>query len=303
MRRRLVWVGLMLLVAAGALAGPVEYAMQTEHFRILYPEGQYEKAEVVAQAAEAAIDPLCGALDIEFGEMVEIRLFTSRTEMFATFGAEPRPYVMGLALPKRSQILLGVVGDDPLARTTTHELAHIMLYRKFGSEMPADQPRWLHEGVAQIASAKLSTDQGRVLGRAAVGDELMDIEQMELAFAGTSEQVALAYAQAYTLVQYLHHLRPEGGIAALVSNLSTTGDLDRAFIRTYGRTKAEIEATWLAQTRTQYLSAGIPLSGEFLIFGAMAVLFIVAVVIQSRRRAAIRLRLQEEEELHDLLDQ
>jgi len=303
MRRRFVWVGLILLVAAGAVLGHSEYAMQTEHFRISYSEGQYEKAEVVAQAAEAALDPLCASLDIEFDEIVEIRLFTSRTEMFATFGAEPRPYVMGLALPQRSQILLGIVGDDPLARTTAHELAHIMLYRKFGSEMPADQPRWLHEGVAQIASEKLSVNQGRILGRASVADELMDIQQMEQAFAGTSEQVALAYAQAYTLVQYLHHLRPEGGIAALVSNLSTTGDLDRAFIRTYGKTKAEIEATWLAQTRAQYLSAGVPLSGELLIFGAMAVLFIVAVVIQTRRRAAMRLRMQEEEELQRLLDE
>ncbi len=300
-RRTWIWAGLMVLVAAEVLAGQAQHAMQTQHFRILYPEGQYEKAQVVAEAAEAAVEPLCASLDIQFEDMVEIRLFASRTEMFATFGAKPRPYVMGLALPQRNQILLGIVGDDALARTTTHELAHIMLYRKFGSETPSDQPRWLHEGVAQIGSAKLSMAQRQVLGRAAVADELMDIAAMEQAFAGTSEQVALAYAQAYTLVQYLHYLRPQGGIAALVVNLSTTGDLNRAFIRTYGKTQTQIETAWLAQARSQYLSAGVPLSGELLIFAAMAILFIAVIAIQMRRRAAIRRRMQEAEELYELL--
>ncbi len=298
--KRLIRVVSAILLAAAAL-GQSDYAMQTEHFRVLYPEGRYDKAEVVAQAAEDALGPLSASLDVQLPGVITVRLFNTRTEMFATIGSKPQPYVMGLALPETNRILLGIVGDESLARTTAHELAHIMLFAKFGSEMPADQPRWLHEGIAQFAAGKLTEDQQRVLGEVAVSGELLSIAEMERAFSGDSQQVALAYAQALTLTQYLHQLRPQGGIAALVANLTTTGDLNRALIRTYGMTQAAIEAEWLTQTRARYLSAGIPLSSELLVWAAMGLLFIVAIVVQTRRRAAIRRRLQEEEALRQPL--
>jgi len=144
-------------------------------------------------------------------------------------------------------------------------------------------------------------DQKRVLGHAAVANELMDIAATEQAFSGTSQQVALAYAQSYTLVEYLHGLRPRGGIGAFIENLSITADLDRAMIRTYSMTRGEIEREWLQRIRSEYLNAAFPPHAELVIFAAMALLFLGVVVVQKRRRAAIRRRMMIEEEEYKLL--
>jgi hypothetical protein len=296
-----------LTVAVLFLCAPIaawgNHWLQTDNFMVNYPQDHYAIASAVAQASEMAIGDLCAALDMEFGEPVTIRLFKTRTEMFAALGEAPRPFVMGLALPERSLILVGIVGEDEMLRTVTHELAHIVLHRKFGTAHPADQPRWLHEGFAQLASAKLAPDQAALLGQAAVANTLLDIEQMEQAFSGTSEEAALAYAQAFTLVRYLHEMKHRGGIADLVTDLSSTGDLDRAFVRTYGLTRQQIEGEWLAQIRGEYLVAGMPLSTELLIGSIMGSLFLIGVIVQVRRRKAIRRRMEEEERLQGLWDE
>ncbi len=303
MKRVVICVWAVVVVSAAVMAGehgPGVHFMQTEHFRLSYPSGYRGKASLVARVAESALVVLTGSLDVELEDDVEIHLFETRTAMFAWLGREPQAYVMGLAVPGRNAILLGIVKDEPLARTTAHELAHIVLFEKFGSMHPAEQPRWLHEGLAQLAAGELTADQRSLLGQASVGNELMGIAEMELGFGGDHKQTGLAYAQSFTLVEYLQELRPQGGIAALVANLEDTGDLNRAMIRTYKKTQAQIEAQWLSRIRAEYLKAGLPLSADLMVWAGMGVLFIIAIIVQCRRRAAIRKRLAEEEELREL---
>ncbi len=285
----------MLVLLVGAIAWSGEHRLKTEHFLIEYPDGALEKALQVGRDLESALPTLAGSMDVTLREPVRVRLFWTRLEMYDAIGGEPRPYVMGLADGSRNQILLGLFGTESLRQTAEHELAHIVLHHRFGDMHPADQPRWLHEGFAQLATQELTVAQRQVLGEAAVSNTLLDIDQMEQAFSGKAAEVALAYAQAHTLVAYLHELRPQGGLAELAKNLEQTGNLDRAFIRTYGMSRQEIEDQWLRAARSEHLAAGIPMSVELTIFAAMALLFIVTMVSVNRRRAAIRERLREQE--------
>jgi len=104
------------------------YSMQTEHFRVHYPAAHSAKAEVVAQAAEIALLPLTSSLDVELNQIIDITLFESRTAMFETLGSPIKPGVMGLALPERGEILIGIVDDESMARTPAHEVAHIIIH-------------------------------------------------------------------------------------------------------------------------------------------------------------------------------
>ena len=293
-RRPALLLPLLLLASA---SGPraEQHAMSTEHFVIEYPPDEIEKARLVADALEDALPTLAGSMDVTLKQQVRVRLFRTRRQMYEAIGGEPRAFVMGLADGAGNQILLGLFGTESLRQTAQHELAHIILHHRFGQMHPADQPRWLHEGFAQLASQELSPGQRQILGEAVRGDRLLDIEAMELAFNGASEEVALAYAQAFTLVSYLHGLRPDGGLAELARTLEQTGDLERAFIRTYGLTRQQIEQQWLREVRDVHLGSGMPLSVELGIFAAMAVVFLITLVSVNRRRAAIRQRLQDEE--------
>ncbi|MFO7947584.1 MAG: peptidase MA family metallohydrolase [Armatimonadota bacterium] len=290
------WIIAALLCVVSCVYGSDRYSLQTDHFRLYYPPQRTEKAEVVANALEGALDPLSHAMDVELQGRVRVELFETRTAMFEAANLKIKPGVMGLALPSRNTILLGIVADTPLERTAVHELAHLVLYEKFGRDGIVSQPRWLHEGFAQLGAGELTASQRTILGDAAVGGQLMRLDELEEAFSGDSAEVGLAYAQSFTLVQYLNGLRPRGGLAQFVENLSLTGNQDRAFIRTYGKTRAEIEEEWLKQIRSRYLEAGLPHWTEAAIFGSMVLVFIVALIVQNRRRTAIRERLAEEEE-------
>ncbi len=293
--KRLALVLPVLMLACASALRAEQHAMSTEHFIIQYPPDAIEKARLVADALEDALPTLAGSMDVTMNQQVRVRLFRTRKQMYEAIGGEPRAFVMGLADGAGNQILLGLFGTESLRQTAQHELAHIVLHHRFGQMHPVDQPRWLHEGFAQLASQELSPGQRQVLGDAVRGDRLLDIDAMELAFKGNSEEVALAYAQAFTLVSYLHGLRPDGGLAELAKSLEQTGDLERAFIRTYGLSRQQIEQQWLREVRDAHLVSGMPLSAEIAIFAAMAVLFLLTLVIVNRRRAVIRRRLQEEE--------
>jgi len=293
-KRLALLLPVLLFTAASGLRAE-QHAMSTEHFIIEYPPDAVEKARLVADALEDALPTLAGSMDVTLDEQVRVRLFRTRKQMYEAIGGEPRAFVMGLADGEGNQILLGLFGTESLRQTAQHELAHIILHHRFGQMHPADQPRWLHEGFAQLASQELSPGQRQVLGEAVRGKQLLDIDAMELAFGGTSQEVALAYAQAFTLASYLHGLRPDGGLAELARTIEQTGDPDRAFIRTYGLTREQIEQQWLREVRDVHLGSGMPLSVELAIFAGMAVVFLITLVSVNRRRAAIRQRLQQEE--------
>lgn len=294
MKRPVLSATILVFVAVSGLRAE-QHAMATKHFVIEYPEDAVEKARLVADALEDALPTLAGGLDVTLDQPLRVRLFRTRKEMYEAVGGEPKVLVMGLADPERNQILVGLFGNESLRQTAQHELAHIILHRRFGQMHPSEQPRWLHEGFAQLASQELSPGQRQVLGDAVVGRRLLDIDGLEAAFAGTSEEVALAYAEAFTLVSYLHGLRPDGGLAELAGNLEQTGDLDRALIRTYGFDRAHIERQWLRSVRDEHLASGLPISIELSIFAIMAALFLITLVVVNRRRAAIRQRLREQE--------
>ncbi len=136
-----------------------------------------------------------------------------------------------------------------------------------------------------------------MLGQAVRERRLIRLADLEAAFRGNREQVALAYAQSYTLVRYLYELQPGGGLGDFLENLALTNDVNRALLRTYGKTAPELEAAWLQQVRDEYRGHGWDLVTESLIFGAMALLFVVVYLISLRRRREIRERLQEEDNL------
>ena len=113
--------------------------------------------------------------------------------------------------------------------------------------------------------------------------------------------MALAYAESYTLVRYLHELQPGGGLAGFLRNLALTGDVDRALLRAYREPADRLQTQWLTQVRQDYLKHGLDPVVPSLIFGLSALLFVVVYAASLRRRRRIRERLQEEERLRRML--
>lgn len=290
--------GLLLALTVGALAQ--SRGLERDGVTVYYQARDEQFARVALDAAVAALPRLEGALQLTPKSPAArraIRIDIARTQQeFDALAGEPmKPWVQGVALPGR-HVVVQTLAPANMKVVVAHELTHVLL-DEVADQLHAEPPRWLHEGLAKYSTEDFNENDREVLGKAIVERRLVDLHHLDDAFSGTRDQMALAYAESYTLVRYLHELQPGGGIALFLRNLALTNDVDRAVLRTYGEPADKLQAAWLMQVRQEYLKHGLDLASESLIFAFMALLFLGVYLISRHRRRLIREHLQEEERL------
>jgi hypothetical protein len=292
----LVLAGLATAVAAQSGLRSLRDAGVTVYFQ----ERDERFAVVALEAAVAALPTLEVALlesppRPDERPSISIQVVRSMDEFNRIVGQPMKPWTQGVALPGR-RIVVQTLAPVTMKVVVAHELTHVIL-DEVAERLDVEPPRWLHEGLAKLSTQDFTENDREVLGQAVREGRLIRLADLETAFGGNREQVALAYAESYTLVRYLYELQPGGGLGSFLKNLALTGEVNRALLRTYGKTAAELEAAWLQQVRDEYRGHGWDLVTESLIFAVMALLFVVVYLISLRRRREIRERLQEEDHL------
>lgn len=115
-------------------------------------------------------------------------------------------------------------------RVLTHELAHAVIHAK----TRGDCPRWLHEGLAQLAEGRaLSPAQRREVATRLSGAEPVDWE------AGS-----FSYPLALSFVQFLEARRGRPALIAVLNLLGEGRGIERALRETYGEDSAGLMARW-----------------------------------------------------------
>lgn len=237
-RTRLIATFFILLSStASAIAPNVKwYQIETEHFEIVYPEGQKELADVVATKAEEAYRLVTLALHWSPKGKTRIRILDDRDESNAY--ASPMPYNQIVVFPRLPRELSQLdCYDDWLKMLLIHEYTHIVhmdmvrgpyqVTRKiFGRiSLPnAVWPMWMIEGLAVYQETML-TSGGRlrsplvdmVLRAAIVEGEFPTIDQISVfpnRYPGSSlpylvggkfhEWIANTYGDRYPELAYIH---------------------------------------------------------------------------------------------------
>lgn len=299
--RAAVLAGLLITLAIAAQAQL--RGLERDDITVYYQPRDEEFARVALDAAVAALPRLEGALQVapqrpKKRQPIRIDVVRTRKELDQIVGAPMKPWVQAVALPGR-HIVVQTLAPANMKLVVAHELTHVLL-DQVADQLGMEPPRWLHEGLAKYSTEDFTENDREVLGKAIVERRLIDLHHLDEAFSGNREQMALAYAESYTLVRYLHELQPGGGIALFLRNLALTDDVDRALLRTYGTPADKLQAAWRMQVQQEYLSHGLDLATEGVIFALMALLFIGVYLITRHRRRLIRERLQEEERLRGM---
>ena len=292
------WVGVSLLaaliVAGGAWADDQRWAMGDDRALVRYWPENEDKARLALEAADTAVTSLEGELNMRLAKRINIDVARSHHEFQELTGTKHGEWVLGEAFYDRNLIIVKAVGDLNLRQLVTHEITHIMLGQKLQAA-GVEAPRWLHEGLAQYTAQQWTSDSTQIIGKAAAEGGLIPLAKLDDAFGGKVEQVSLAYAESYTLVQFLVEREGPKGVGTLVEELARTGDINRALVRTYRLPVEKLEQLWLESVQRTYARQGLPVVDDVAIFVAMGVLFLIAVVVQRRKARLIRERLQEEE--------
>ncbi len=125
--------------------------------------------------------------------------------------------------------------DPDALRVLTHELAHAIVQ----SKTRGNCPRWLHEGLAQIAESK----------RVSRADAVRLSRSVRADAPATWPDAAFSYPAALSLTRYLEAQRGFDLVVSLLSRLGEGEGLDDAFFALYGSRYNELAAAWADSLR------------------------------------------------------
>lgn len=273
----------------GATNLEIRYWPQHEHLALL-----------VRETAESDLKVLARYLNLEIDRTILVEIVRNHREFEQRLGRRAYPWVMGVSKHHQNHVILKPLVGDAMRRLVTHELTHVALDMKMRATR-GEPPRWLHEGLAQWMEGDIPAGRKDALGRAIVENRLLTLDELEDAFTGDRATVDLAYAQSYTLVAFMLDTGPPGALGRYLHHLMETGDEMLALQRAMGRPLEAVERSWLEQVRVDYVTRGAPLTMELIIFGMMALILIVAVIVRRRMGREIRERMQEEERLEEIM--
>ncbi|MFO0573442.1 MAG: peptidase MA family metallohydrolase [Polyangia bacterium] len=170
-----------------------------------------------------------------------------------------------IALCKWNRLMIvspkALVRGYPWVDTLTHEYAHFIISRVSRNTVPI----WLHEGLAKFEERRwrgasgggLSPTLESLLAQAVQKKRFITFEQMSPSMAKlpSQEDTALAFAEVYSAVEFLHGRFGWAGLRAVIKDLSQGAQDLRAVAAVYGASFAEFERGWKAWLKGRKLRA------------------------------------------------
>lgn len=133
--------------------------------------------------------------------------------------------------------------NEELKRVLTHELVHSFLRMKTSNHCPV----WLHEGLARMLSEDDLTSEEKVILRKAVQEgKAFKIKQLEGSFLrlGAIPAVKLAYAESFSVVQYLRENYSTTRINRLLEELASSTTTEEALKKIFKLDYSSLQSRW-----------------------------------------------------------
>jgi tetratricopeptide (TPR) repeat protein len=223
-----------------------------QHFVIRYQPG---KDALLAPYALDALEKAYAALSDDFGwrpsEPVRVEIYpdTDALSQVSTLTKKEIETSGTIALCKFNRVMIvsprALLAGYPWLDTLTHELTHFYVTRVSHNTVPI----WLHEGLAKFEERRWRGPSGggltpvmeHLLATGIQHHHLITFAQMHPSMAKlpSQEDTALAFAEVYTAIEYLHEKLGWQGVRAQIARLRDGKPLD------------DFEAGWRAWLRTR----------------------------------------------------
>ncbi len=202
-------------------------------------------------------------------------------------GAELQPWVAGVALTAEGRMLIRTDAESGALRRVegilTHELAHLALAAARAEAGRPPVPRWLDEGLAQVAEGRLFREGKPALAMRAFFHTLLDLGELASGFPATEGGSELAYAQAEEFVRWIGH-RGAGGVPRFVALLADGADTESALRAYLGMGLEDAQAAFERDLRSdRSWMFGLVVEIGFGAFVAIACVFAVSRFVRRRR--------------------
>ena len=222
---------------------------------IYWYQGEKSFADELMSAARQALSRLAGDTGAYLEKPVKLYVYASSQDLQGAM-IYPQEWTGGVAFTRYGIIAIGITADN-LAwgkRAVAHELTHLVVGQVTLNPY-AGLPNWLEEGLAMYAEGALSGEFIAYLNKAIAEDSLISVPSLSSPFSAYAEETYLAYAQSYSLVEFLISRYGQGKMLELLNTFKEGADYDGALARVYGFDMDGLDTLWRDYAIQQYQTA------------------------------------------------
>jgi hypothetical protein len=209
-------------------------------------------------------------MGIQLQEDVDIYIYGSAADMRDAL-LFVQEWAGGVAFDEYNTILMGVQPASAAgwgSSTIRHELAHLVIGQVGRSCVGGSRPTWLNEGLAVYAEGEPSEDTQASITQATQENGFEPLRSLNGAFSSHGPEAGIAYAQSYSVVDFLLAEYGQDAMQSLLLTLAEGAGYDEALMEVYGMDVDGVEAAWRAAlglpprtfppTPTPIVAANIP---------------------------------------------
>ena len=242
------------------------YLLESEHFKIRFRD----KDEIVAYYAQEVLEQtyqrIGAQLDFfpaEGSEKIAVEIYPDARGLSRATGLTVRQIETSgtIAVCKYHRLMiispLATANGYSWADTLAHEFIHLVISKKSRNNVPI----WLHEGIAKFYESgwrgepglALSPSSEKLLEEAVKDGGLITFEQMHPSMAKlpSQESAALAFAEVFTMIEFLNLRYGKDRLPRLLAHLSRSNSLEASLKSIYGASLPKLEKQWKAYLKTR----------------------------------------------------
>ena len=204
--------------------------------------------EELMAAAQEALARLVADAGAELESPVSIYIYANSKDLRGSM-IYPQEWTGGVAFTRYGIIAIGIapkLSDLKWGRRViAHELTHLVIHQVTFNPY-SDLPTWLDEGLAMTSEGELDSTFATALYKAERENKLISVRSLSSPFSAYAEESSLAYAQSYSLVDYLITNYGRQKMFELLNTFKQGSGYDEALTKVYGFDMDGLDALWRA---------------------------------------------------------
>ena len=208
-----------------------------------YEGGESFIQELMA-AAQQALARLVEDTGAELEKPCKIYVYANVQDLHGAM-IYPQEWTGGAAFTRYGTIVIGIAPANLYwgKRSIAHELAHLVIHQMILNPY-SGLPTWLDEGLAMYAEGAPALGYAAYLEQAIAEDNLISVRSLSSPFSAYAEEAILAYAQSYSLVEFLISSYGQGKMLELLNTFKQGSSYDDALDRAYGFDMDGLDNLW-----------------------------------------------------------
>jgi Peptidase MA superfamily len=211
---------------------------------IYWYNGSQSFGQQLMDAAQGGLEKLVADTGAHLEKPVKVYIYGSQQALLDAL-IYSYSWQGGGAFTDYGIVVLGVAPDDLEwgKRAMVHELAHLVTYQMTFNPY-GDIPTWLNEGISMYAEGTLEEGYQSVLAKAVSEGELISVQSLSSSFPADPERATLAYAESYSLVDFLIYTYGQEKMLELLAVFKEGTSYDNALQKVYSFDTNGLEQRW-----------------------------------------------------------